>query len=169
MTDAILVDAEEPNNYHVTVDNGVLKLIGVNGIKYCSSSYQLSKRVRYPYSLKVHGITLIYDKAITIESDCEYVVRQARKDRKETIIRPVIRNKWLSKRFDSQYALTRAEYESLHLELKRLYEYHQCNTNQFIVDYLFYQLIENDHDKLLNPNDIKGFRQFMQNINRVAL
>lgn len=169
MVDAILINVEEPTNYHVTLDNGTLKLLGVNGIKYCSHTYQLSKKVRCPYTLRVHGTTLIYDKSIPIESDCEYDLKQARKDRKEIIIRPIIRNKWLSKRFDSQYALSHAEYEALDPVLKSQYAYHQCNTNQFVVDYLFYQLIANDHDKLLNPNDLRGFRMFMQNINRTRL
>lgn len=167
--DQIIPIDNERITYHIGSNNGVIELLGINGQKYCDIHLQTSRRIKPTYTLRIFDTVLIYDKQLAFETDVPYDCSERKTFKADKVIRPVFRNSWLTKRYPSEYVPTKAEYDLLHPQLKANYSYHGANINQFAVDYLFYQLIEHDHERLLNPHDINGFRSLMKLLNPVKL
>lgn len=155
--------------YHIGSNNHAVELLGINAQKYCNVHLQITRRIKPTYTLRIFDTVLLYDKQLAFETAAPYDLSERRSFKADKIIRPVLRNNWLSKRYSSEYVPTKAEYNQLHPQLKANYSYHGIDTNQFAVDYLFYELIENDYEGLLNPHDINSFRSLMKLLNPVKL
>lgn len=129
----------KPSSYHIKVVNNRIKLLGV-----MNGQKYCDVNGRISKAIRPTYVLKISDIKLVYDNpfDFETDLPYSIVTRKEetAIIRPVFKNTWLSK-----------------------------GNNQMVVDYLFDQLILHDYDNLLNPYDIKGFRLFMQKINKPHL
>lgn len=75
------------------------------------------------------------------------------------------KNNWLMSKIKNQlYRITENEYQNIDIGLQNAYSYENTDTNAFVVDYLFNELLLNDEtNTIIKPEMAKSFRNFAKN------
>ena len=158
--DALLDLPLDPADYHIKISNKVV-LLGVIMDRYCDMSYQIIDKPQTVNRLKIDDtFSLLFDEDVVPLIDgyiCKLFSRVKEERNYKTV--PFYQNNWLRQRYRG-FRMNEKVYEKLHPDLKECYSIHDCSNNQFVVDYLFYELLKHDVGRVMSDMTIESFRQF---------
>lgn len=150
-------------DYHVEIRDTEIILMGAfSKNTYCSNKFETWSKQRPDFRLIIDNeATLYYDSAaeVTVEGYDHSFYKAVVVEDKWKIVVPK-QQSWLDRKYDRDYMITETDYENLHPLLKKAYSYSQCNTNRFVVDYLYYQVLMEDYDGVFRAT-LDDFRSFV--------